>query len=53
MEENETGHVEGMGEMRNIYIYNILVRKYDGNRPLGRPRSRCEYNTRMDHSESV
>jgi hypothetical protein len=31
-------HVTGMGEKRNAY--RLLVRKPEGNRPLGRPRSR-------------
>jgi hypothetical protein len=32
------GHVARMGEIRNEY--DILVRKREGNRPLGRPRRR-------------
>jgi hypothetical protein len=32
--------------MRNPY--NILIRKPQGKRPLGRPRRRCENNIRMD-----
>jgi hypothetical protein len=32
------GHVAIMGEKRNVY--RILVRKPEGNRPLGRPRHR-------------
>jgi len=35
-----TGHVAGMGEMRNGY--NILVGKSEGERPLRRPRRRME-----------
>jgi hypothetical protein len=38
-----------MGEMRNTYV--ILVRKREGRRPLGRPRSRWENNIRMDLRE--
>jgi hypothetical protein len=34
-----------IGEMRNVY--NILVGKPEGNRPLGRPRYRWEDNIRM------
>jgi hypothetical protein len=37
-----TGHVARTGTMRNAY--NILVEKPEGNRPLGRPRSRWEDN---------
>jgi hypothetical protein len=33
-----------MGEMHT----NILVRKSERKRPLGRPRSECEDNTKMD-----
>jgi len=36
------GHVELLGEMRNVYI--ILVRNPEGKRPLGRPRHRWECN---------
>jgi hypothetical protein len=38
-----------MGEMTNAY--NILVRKSEGKRQLGRPWRRCEYNIRMDLRE--
>jgi hypothetical protein len=41
-------HVARMAEIRNAY--NILVGKPEGKRPLGRPRRRCEYNIRKDHS---
>jgi hypothetical protein len=34
-----------MGEMRNAY--NILVGKYEGKWPLGRPRRRWEDKIRM------
>jgi hypothetical protein len=42
-------HVSCTGKIRNAY--NILVGKYKGKRPLGRPRHRYEDNTRMDHRE--
>jgi hypothetical protein len=42
-------HVARMGEMRNVY--NILVGKPEGNRPLGRPTLRWEDNIRMDLRE--
>jgi hypothetical protein len=38
-----------MGEKRNAY--RILVGKPEGERPLGRPRSRWENNIRMDLKE--
>jgi len=37
--------VARMGEMRNVY--NTVVGKPEGKRPLGRPRSRKEDNVRM------
>jgi hypothetical protein len=37
--------------MRNAY--NILARNPEGKRPLGRPRSRWEDNTKMDLREIV
>jgi hypothetical protein len=40
-----TGNETGMEETRNAH--NILVRKRDGKRPLGRPRRRWEDNIRM------
>jgi len=43
------GHVARMGEMRNIYI--MLVGKFEGKRPLGRPKRRWENNIRMDLRE--
>jgi hypothetical protein len=39
------GHVACMGGMKNSY--KILVGKYEGKRPLRRPRHRWEDNTRM------
>jgi hypothetical protein len=39
------GHVARMGESRNLY--RLLVGKSDGNRPLGRPRSRWVDNIKM------
>jgi len=35
-----------MGEKKGVY--RILVRKPEGKRPLGRPRSRWENNIKMD-----
>jgi hypothetical protein len=40
------GHVVHMGEMGNVY--NVLVRKREGKRRLGRPRHRWEDNIRMN-----
>jgi len=44
-----TGHVAYMGDMRNMY--NVLVGKSEGRRPLGRHRLRCEDNIGMDLRE--
>jgi hypothetical protein len=43
------GHVARMVEKRNAY--RILVGKPEGKRPLGRPRSRCVNNIKMDLGE--
>jgi hypothetical protein len=43
------GHVARMGEVRGAY--NILVRRLEGRRPLGRPRCRWEDNIKMDLRE--
>jgi hypothetical protein len=43
------GQVVRMGNMR--HVYDILIGKFDGKRPLGRPRHRWENNTRMDIRE--
>jgi len=43
------GHVARMEEMRNAY--EILVRKPEGNCPVGRYRHRWEDNIRMDLRE--
>jgi hypothetical protein len=40
------GHVERMGEERNVY--RVLVGKPERKRPLGRPRRRWEDGIRMD-----
>jgi hypothetical protein len=32
-------------------VYRVLVRKTEGNRPLGRPRRRWEVNIKMDFQE--
>jgi hypothetical protein len=43
------GHVARMGEER--VLYRVLVGKPEGNRPMGRPRSRWVDNIRMDQHE--
>jgi hypothetical protein len=43
------GHVAPMGEVRGAY--NILVRRPEGRRPLGRPKRRWEDNIKMDLRE--
>ena len=43
------GHVARMEESRDVY--NILVGKSEGKRPLGRPRRRWENNIKMDLQE--
>ena len=43
------GHIARMEEVRATF--NILTGKLTGNRPLGRPRCRWEYNIRMDFKE--
>jgi hypothetical protein len=43
------GHVARMGEARGVY--NILVGRPEGRRPLGRPRRRWEDNIRIDRRE--
>ena len=40
------GHVARMEQSRNAY--RVLVGKYEGKRPLGRPRHRWEDNIKMD-----
>ena len=42
-------HVARIGESRGIY--RVLVRKREGNKPLGRPRHRWEDNITMDLQE--
>ena len=44
-----TGHVARMGEDKSVY--RILVRKPEGKRPLGRPRSKREGNIKMHLQE--
>ena len=39
------GHVARMGEGRGVH--RVLVGKYEGKRPLGRPRRRWEDNIKM------
>ena len=43
------GHVEGMGERRDLYQY--LVGKIEGKRTLWRPRRKWEDNIKMDFHE--
>jgi len=43
------GHVARMEEMRNAY--NILVRKHEEKRPLGKPRRRWDVNIKVDLTE--
>jgi hypothetical protein len=43
------GHVARMGEERKVY--EVLVGKPEGKRPLGRPRRRWEDGIRMDLRE--
>jgi len=43
------GDVARLEGVRNAY--NILIRKPEGERPLGRLRRRLEDNIRMDHRE--
>jgi hypothetical protein len=42
-------HVALMGERR--YVYQVLVRKPEGKRPLGRQRLRWEDNIKLDFQE--
>jgi len=44
------GHVSRMGERRGVF--RVLVGKYEGKRPLGRPRRRWKYNIKMDLQEA-
>jgi hypothetical protein len=43
------GHMARMGERRGVY--RALVGKFEGRRPLGRPRRRWEDNIKMDLRE--
>jgi hypothetical protein len=43
------GHVARMGEGRGVY--RVLVGKFEGKRPLGRPRRRREYIIKLDLRE--
>jgi hypothetical protein len=45
------GHVACVREGRNVY--RVLVRKPEGERPLGRPRRRWEDGIRMDPLERL
>jgi hypothetical protein len=52
MEDGEMGgHVAQMREMRNVY--NILIGKPEGMRPLGRPRHWWKDNMRIDLRETM
>jgi len=44
-----TGHAARMGESKDVYI--VLVRKPEGERPLGRPRGTLMDNIKMDIQE--
>jgi hypothetical protein len=44
-----SGHVAGMGDMRNSC--KIMVRHYEGNRPLARCRHRWEDNIKLDFKD--
>jgi hypothetical protein len=44
------GHVSRMGERRGVF--RVLVGKYEGKRPLGRPRRRWGYNIKMNLQEA-
>jgi hypothetical protein len=44
-------HVACMGEMKNAY--NILVVKFEGKRPLGRPRCRWKNRSYRSSEKSV
>jgi len=44
-----TGNVLHTGEMRNAY--RVLVRKHEGKEQLERPRSRREYNSKIELKE--
>jgi hypothetical protein len=41
------GYVARMG-VESRFVYRVLVGKYEGKRPLGRPRRRWEYNIKTD-----
>ena len=43
------GHVAHMGERRGVY--RVVVGKFEGRRPIGRPRHRWEDNIKMDLQE--
>ena len=44
-----SGACSAYGERRGVY--NVLVGKHEGKRPLGRPRRRWEDNIKMDLQE--
>jgi len=43
------GHVARMGEGRGVH--RVLMGKFEGKRPLGKPRRRWENNIKMDLQE--
>jgi hypothetical protein len=45
------GNVERMGEDRGVH--RVLVGKFEGKRPLWRPRRRWENNIKMDFQEVI
>ena len=43
------GHVAHMGDRRGVY--SVLVEKFEGKKPFGKPRPRWEENIKMDLQE--
>jgi hypothetical protein len=40
------GHVARMGE--NLHVYKLLVGRREGKGPLGKPKGRWKYKTKLD-----